>query len=611
MWGGIAWISTLSLTANYSIAEETAGTLNADVYYAVSENVSNPLVLFLIKLQNTYSTNTFLPLLVFLALAYFFRRNQKNVIRNKRTVVLACFFAVCYVVGKSYAAYGDDSLLTANPFQIFFACFSILGLTLLFWNALAFLQAKLDTCSFDGQESDSRIWKKCTLLILAGWLPFVIAYFPGSLPWDPMEQVRMYRKVDALNNHFPLLTTFLMGWSYDLGTKFGNFSIFGYQLLQVIVGAVAFGLVCRKLLAWRLPRNMVYLTAAFYALCPIWSTAEASTMKEYLYFPVFVLFLMVYIEIWEKRAKPVRKKMLLEYLLLALLLLLIRSEGIYIVLFSTLFLAVAMWKQKKKALGLMALCIILFLGNRAYTSALDHAGLISGYDKREAYSVVFQCTARYIREYETEVTEEERSVIDAVLNYEEIKTNYTPGNADPVKNTYRTPDEESWKSFQKTWLRMFFKHPKVYFDAAMALLQGYFLPGYHFPTKEVYYLYNRDHEGDLPVTYWFGDEVRACFESYVNLWKNGPVTSLLFNAGIYTWAMLWACWNLFRKGRFAVAVGLVPPLLVLGICCISPVTGLLRYAMPYIACVPLMIGYSIKEQVSPKMTEAESDSGGV
>ena len=50
----------------------------------------------------------------------------------------------------------------------------------------------------------------------------------------------------------------------------------------------------------------------------------------------------------------------------------------------------------------------------------------------EGLSVPFQQTARYVCEYEDEVTEYERQVINDTLNFDAMK-NYEPRISDPIK----------------------------------------------------------------------------------------------------------------------------------------------------------------------------------
>ena len=610
-WIG-AFISMLSVVANYSIASESAAEINANVFFSAAEKAFNPFNIFFMKIQNAYSSNSLVSFIILIALVVFFDINHKNIIKYKSSIIPAMFFAICYIAGKSYSVYGNDKLILANGFQLFFSFFSFIGLTFLFWHVISFVQVRIDEKEIGGLETKSTIepgggrfldrytlapfnWIKCIIFIILAWTPFIIAYFPGCVPWDTMLQIRQFLGIDPLLNHFPILVTLIMGSSYSLGLTLGNVGIFFYLLCQVLVGAISFGLIIKKLIEWEMPHIMINLTVLFYALCPIWSSAEASTMKDYIYFPIFTMYAINYMDLFLKRTKRIENKKIAVFTLFAILLILTRSEGIYIVLFSTSILGITMIIKNRKNAGIILIvCACLFVGDKMYINTLNEAGLIIDFDKREAYSVIFQCTARYIDEYEQELTADEKKVIDEILDYEVIKQSYTPGYADGVKDTYRSSDKIVWNNYMNLWLKCFIKHPKVYLDSIFSGVFGYFLPGYNYPTKEVYFLYIRQFDGDPNIQFYFSDEVRSVFESYINCWKNGPITSILFSSGIYTWTMIWAFWNLFRKKQFLAAVGILPVFLVLGICCISPVTGLLRYAMPYIAYTPLTIAYSIK-----------------
>lgn len=229
-------------------------------------------------------------------------------------------------------------------------------------------------------------------------------------------------------------------------------------------------------------------------------------------------------------------------------------------------------------------------------NCLNSRGYVQEYDKTEACSVIFQQTARYIQYYEDELTEEEKAIINQTLDYESIKERYTPGLSDPVKETYRCPDEEDWNNYKNLWFKCFLKHPKVYVDSFITGCYGYFLPGYNYPLKETYFLVNIfdkfEPEG-LGICYFWDDNVRSVFEAYTNVWKNSPILSLFISPGIYSWIMLFCLVALVRKSKVRECIAFVPYILIVCVCCVSPVTGLLRYAIPYIAGTPLMIAYTM------------------
>ncbi|MFR8176726.1 MAG: DUF6020 family protein [Christensenellales bacterium] len=53
--------------------------------------------------------------------------------------------------------------------------------------------------------------------------------------------------------------------------------------------------------------------------------------------------------------------------------------------------------------------------------------------KEMLLAAFFQQTARFVSEYESEITDEERAVIDRVLIYDQLADRYRPDLSDPVK----------------------------------------------------------------------------------------------------------------------------------------------------------------------------------
>ena len=49
---------------------------------------------------------------------------------------------------------------------------------------------------------------------------------------------------------------------------------------------------------------------------------------------------------------------------------------------------------------------------------------------------------------------------------------------------------------------------------------------------------------------------------------------------------------LLRKRKWFGLLSTLPIWLTLGICCVSPVNGLVRYMLPVMACMPLLLGYT-------------------
>ena len=79
---------------------------------------------------------------------------------------------------------------------------------------------------------------------------------------------------------------------------------------------------------------------------------------------------------------------------------------------------------------------------------------------REALSLPIQQTARFVVEYGDEVTEEERAIIDKVIDYDAIIYKYDPMISDPVKFTYRADaTAQDVMRYLGVWLKLAARHP--------------------------------------------------------------------------------------------------------------------------------------------------------
>ena len=75
--------------------------------------------------------------------------------------------------------------------------------------------------------------------------------------------------------------------------------------------------------------------------------------------------------------------------------------------------------------------------------------------RRKCFSLPFQQTARYVKEYGDEISEEEREIIAKVLDYDSLAEIYEPMTADPVKTTYRSGSAGDLTAYFKVWLKEF------------------------------------------------------------------------------------------------------------------------------------------------------------
>ena len=331
--------------------------------------------------------------------------------------------------------------------------------------------------------------------------------------------------------------------------------------------------------------------------------------KDTLYYAFFSLFVVYTIEIYRKRDNvPWAAVALLA--LSGLLVSFFRNNGIYMVIPAGLaMLLVVRRLNKLKVLTALLGCLVPFL---AFTNlALPRLDVEEG-SIREAMSLFFQQTARFVRDYPDEVTPDEKEVIGKVLDVDRLGELYNPVTADPVKFSSSNDDPEALNAYLRAWGQMFFRHPGTYLQALMNNTFGYYYPFYNENQMNAYQLYIKGppvSTGDLDIYYVHGDGIRNAAAAYAENWRQFPVVSLLSNPGAYTWAiLLLLTWLLHKKKRAALTV-LLMPLFNLVVCIASPVNGLLRYAMPLMACMPLLIAFCLHETGVFRRGKEEAPAG--
>ena len=112
-----------------------------------------------------------------------------------------------------------------------------------------------------------------------------------------------------------------------------------------------------------------------------------------------------------------------------------RNNGIYVVIISFIVLLISktMKSYKKSVAFMLALIMLLYYGMNAWVYPMLN---VQKGSTREMLSLPFQQTARYLRDNPQDVTEDEKKIISAVLDYEKIPELYNPNIADYARNTF-------------------------------------------------------------------------------------------------------------------------------------------------------------------------------
>ena len=461
--------------------------------------LANPLLRFVAKLRIAIPDNGLLGGLTLFALWLLYRhhfllKKEKGKYFSKTCIIFACIFSVVMVTGMSFKKYDSFAFVIQNKFQIIYSSAFFIGFAILFYTLLEMFFCYIDEKSLDSNVKYSILFLDkhpfigpfCFLLVC--WLPYWLAYFPGSAMWDAFRQFNYYFGIEKWSDHHPVFSTIVYGGFMQLGRMIhsDNMGIFLCALFQHVLfgGSIAFGLYYMK--KWGVPQNIRVAALLFFGLCPIVAFWPHSVMKDVSFDALILIYATLILDLIRKINKGKCTSRNLLYMGAAgILASLMRHNGIYIVVASLAFLACL--RMEKKARIKIALGAMLMMVCTTITSdvLIRVVGAVEG-SSGLALSVPFQQTARYVKEHGEEVTEEEREVINAVLNYDRLAERYDPDISDPIKGTYKD-DDSKLSAYIKIWFQMYLKHPVTYLEATISNSYSYFYPNGESTTKPLVY----------------------------------------------------------------------------------------------------------------------------
>ena len=562
------------------------------IRYSVSGGIKDPSTTDLASsLINSFSNSSIMDILLFVG-TFFLLTAKKEAGRSLDpwTLIASVFFALLYVLGLCCQELGEFLIFFSYMPQLFMLLLTTAAYALVFYHALRLLWLWMEKPT--PTEEQSGCWKfpffKAACAIFLCWLPWLLMNYPCSFCNDATFSLLQWMGIEPWTSATPPLSTTIMGLCLSVGKALidVNFGTFLYCLLHAICGALAFAACIRECRRSGASKLFCTLALAFYALTPLWGLFAQWFEKDFLYTAVFTLAVTMLLPVLRERRCSLRHAVRLCFVVLIAALL--RSSAL-MELFPALFL-VAIWLRKGGRKWLLtssdaSLILFMLISNVLYP-ALGIAKLPS----KEILSVPFQQTARYCLLYPEEVTQEEYEAINAVLPYDELR-NYDPDVADPVKNRYRG-DDSALPAYFKAWFQMFLKHPTNY-------LETHFTNHWLDMTPV-----EPDCHANILSTYFSDLEIIGAYRvfsvmptrlfiilraAFVQL----PLVSILASPGAYTWA-LWICTlQLLRKKKYSSLLIALPGLMNILFCILSPLNGSIRYELPTLAILPLVLCWTI------------------
>lgn len=554
--------------------------------------------------------------------------------RRPFVVVPAALFSFFMVLGYSYSETDSWSLVFGAGIVPFLkACVKFAVFFALFYYVISFLYCKFDDITLSGPFSkvvrnDSKKhlfgryialvsrypFRTSFLTLFIAYIPYIIVSYPAILMPDQVYQILdtypnleyigiQYLKGHLLsdqiylNTHHPIMHTLLLRAFLEIGTVvFHSFNVglflFATAQFLFVISAVSYGI---RILVIRTPVPDKYIPfiLLYYIISPNIQNYMFLLTKDVIYVVfVFYFTLSLYLVVTSSECRY-----RIMFVISGLGIVLFRNDGRYSLIIALSVLALLYRRQRKFLLkylaGIVVFCLLFF----RVLLPMYH---VTPGSIREVLSVPFQQTARYIIEHGEDVTAEERTAIDTVLDYDHMIKFYNPHLSDNVKATYNensTPDD--LLRYFKVWFQMLRKHPDSYIQAYINNYYYYLYPGpilfYDYcyqPSERCMDLLNRV-MAPLGADFHYPSSLytaRMQYELFREDYMYVPPVILLMYSPTYTWLLtLLLLYGIYKKIPQAIGL-LVFPVLVVCMCMVSPCNGFyFRYLYPVIFIFPVLI----------------------
>lgn len=562
------------------------------------------------KIRTFSSINSILAMILFLIAVKIFKKDDVRI--NKIKQVGSFIIAFLFLLGDIYQSIGSIIPIFENILVFSLSIIKLFGYYYVikaFFFYLDLFLCRKDICfKFRNKYVikfvelfDKYPFRTSLITILLFWSIYLIAFYPGVLSPDPYFQILQYfnchtKYIDwviqrnplvFMTTHHPVFQTYFIGMSLEFGRIFvsDNFGLFIYILIQTLVFSCVLSYSIKVLKSNKIKLSYRIILLLIYLLVPSYAFYSISFVKD-TYYTIFMILFVLFIYDIIKHNKVMNYKDILYLSLICLLICLFRHNGSVVIILSLLILIIY---NKGNRIKLFASFSIFFIMFFSFNNILvPYLGISSG-SVREALSVPFQQTARYVKYYDDEISEDDKKVIDKVLNYDSLALRYKEEIADPVKNEFnKYTTKEDLKDYFIVWFKGLIKHPVCYIDAFLENTYGYF-----YPNKHNWYIYSSitsKYEDTGIFKYNFNNMyfLRGILSGYGNIFPYLPLLGLLVNIGFSgIWLGILSIYLISNK-KYKFLIVLVPLYLSLLICFVSPVNAYFRYAMPYIFVLPVL-----------------------
>lgn len=558
----------------------------------------------LMKTAAMESGNVFTIIFFVLAFLLFRQESRKKTLlqdKNRRiptaSCILAGIYTLCYMLMN---ASGYVETLTNSFFRLIVLTAAAIGFFFLFEALLSCFfmiiteKEKLSFLFCEKETTNSRNpsckhpFLSAFVICLLGWLPYYLYQFPGIMTPDSINQMEQVLGLIPYSNHHPWVHTMLIKACYTLGYAItGNMtvSVGFYTLAQMCILALSISYFVSAMRMRKLKSFWCLILTLIFALLPYHAIYSVTVWKDIPFAAAVLLFMTALLRM--KNEKQLRHSVIL--VIAGIMMCLFRSNGWYAFLVCIPILFIYYWKHDKKIIGLLVCSLFAAILVRY---PVMNSFQVTPPDFVESLCIPIQQISNVLAK-DRELTPEQDTLIDHVIDRNYVKELYAPTFADNMKELVRAghPEylEEHKKEYLMLWLQLLIKYPADYLEAYVQQTSGYWYPDLYYSVAEA--------EGISPTTLEIshtplirGPLIVKIKEIAGKLGTMLPVYGTLWSMGNAFWLLLLAIGGVFVRRENEKLLYILPCIMLwLSVMIATPVATEFRYVYFLILCEPFLL----------------------
>lgn len=518
---------------------------------------------------------------------------KKNILYVVYSIFFGFFNVYTYMYTKGFLENSDSYLILIwNVILVSF---------LVYYGIKKIRISKMTDRILNIEKDDVRARKYfgCVFLVLfIAWFLIFLAYYPGLFAYDVAGQIP--QTWGNFRTHHPLLHTIYLKFFYWLGGNIlGSYNrgIALATLLQMLIFAGSISFVHLYLYGIGVKKYFRYLLILWTALSPVFSMMSISLTKD-IFFTACFAIVFTYLCCYNSEFDVFKRKQNIIFYVVSIVGTIgFRNNGKYSIYILVIVLLLQSIRKKRvekiflyTVFGLIAGILLLF-SLKQILSAKDGS-------KNEMLSIPYQQLACAYHENRDIMSEDEKQAILYILPDVEM---YNPHKSDEIKSTAK--GNADLRNLIKVYISIGLKYPASYFNGIIALDAGY-LSVADISFSEIYGTSHRQGIFLSDTKQGFGIEhipmLPRLEKLYEKLYTENDYQKVLglkisCSPAFYFWILIYVMLEGFLGG----AIGkLLPMQLYLMVFLMTILAGpcvLVRYALPYILCLPVMGGYVIHQ----------------